>query len=60
MSAFQPITDEYHDEPRLPLLTLTEARAAVRLLRSRADDSADGREAAQLAYDLASRLPADE
>ncbi|MEU8623267.1 hypothetical protein [Streptomyces sp. NPDC048669] len=50
-------TDPYPTDPRLPLLTLAEARDAVRLLMLLADDSVEGREARDLAADLGSRLP---
>lgn len=46
-------------DPRLPLLTLPEARDAVRLLMLLADDSEAGREARDLAGAVAARLPAE-
>ncbi|MEU9197788.1 hypothetical protein [Streptomyces hundungensis] len=54
-----PLADDYLDEPRLPLLTLTEARDAVRLLQHLAnrEDGDTAHEARQLAGDLAYRLP---
>lgn len=52
-----PPTGTYPSDPRLPLLTLAEARDAVRLLMHLADDSVEGREARDLAADLGSRLP---
>lgn len=54
-----PPTGTYPTDPRLPLLTLAEARAAVRLLMHLADDSAEGREARELALDIGVRLPAE-
>ncbi|MFE9850289.1 hypothetical protein ACFYPN_15965 [Streptomyces sp. NPDC005576] len=51
-------TASHPSDPRLPLLTLEEARAAVRLLMHLADDSVEGREAAELAGVLGMRLPA--
>ncbi|MFF9199984.1 hypothetical protein ACF09L_32735 [Streptomyces sp. NPDC014779] len=60
MNSFEPPTGDYPDDERLPLLTLDEARRAVALLLHLADDSAEGREAGQLAHDLALRLPAPE
>lgn len=51
-------TGSYPSDPRLPLLTLPEARAAVRLLMHLADDSVEGREARELALDVGARLPA--
>ncbi|WP_329616439.1 hypothetical protein OG244_28335 [Streptomyces brevispora] len=54
-----PPTDPYPSGPRLPLLTLAEARDAVRLLMLLADDSVEGREARDLAADLGSRLPSE-
>ncbi|MEV5854687.1 hypothetical protein [Streptomyces anulatus] len=50
----------YPTEPRLPLITLEEARDAVRLLRRFADDSPEGQEAGAWAADVALRLPADD
>jgi hypothetical protein len=50
----------YPTAPRLPLVTLDEARAAVRLLQHLADGSQEGREAAELAGELGMRLPASE
>lgn len=54
-----PPTGTYPTDPRLPLLTLTEARDAVRLLMHLADDSPAGREARELALNLGSRLPSE-
>lgn len=53
-------TGTYSTAPRLPLLTLDEAREAVRLLLHLADDTAAGREAVQLAGELGLRLPAPD
>lgn len=48
------------DEPRLPLLTLREARAAVELLQLLATRDGEGAYAARhLAGNLARRLPAE-
>lgn len=47
----------YSSDPRLPLLTLPEARDVVRLLMWLADDSEEGREAERLAGDIGLRLP---
>ena len=49
-------TDPYPSDPRLPLLTLAEARDAVRLLMLLADDSEAGREVRDLAAELGVRL----
>jgi hypothetical protein len=57
----EPVTGDYPDDPRLPLLTAAEAREAVgylRLLES-LDITPRGRAAGQLAADLAGRLPSD-
>lgn len=54
-----PPTGTYLTEPRLPLLTLAEARDAVRLLMHLADDSVEGREARDLAADIGVRLPTE-
>lgn len=54
-----PPTGTYPSDPRLPLLTLPEARDAVRLLMLLADDSAEGREARELAAEVAGRLPSE-
>ncbi|MEV0917869.1 hypothetical protein AB0I93_26875 [Streptomyces sp. NPDC049967] len=58
MDSFSPPTGTYPSEPRLPLLTLTEARDAVRLLMHLADDSLEGQEARELASDIGVRLSA--
>ena len=50
-------TGSYPSDPRLPLLTLPEARDVVRLLMRLADDSDEGREAVRLAGDIGLRLP---
>lgn len=60
MDPYPPVTGSYPTDPRLPLLTLDEAREAVRLLRHFADDSAEGQVAGDLAADLGRRLPAEE
>ncbi|MFE6103206.1 hypothetical protein ACFVQ4_25060 [Streptomyces laurentii] len=52
--------DDYPVEDRLPLLTRSEAREAVRLLQLLADDPEEGLAAGGLAGALASRLPAPE
>ncbi|MFJ6487063.1 hypothetical protein [Streptomyces californicus] len=49
----------YSTAPRLPLVTLEEAREAVRLLRHFADDSPEGQEAGVWAADVALRLPSE-
>lgn len=59
MDVFEPVTGDYPNEPREPLLTFTEAREAVRLLQLLADDEEEGQAARQLLGDLAARLPAD-
>lgn len=53
-----PPTTSYPTDPRVPLLTLAEAREAVRLLLHLADDSMEGREARELALNIGVRLPA--
>ncbi|WP_406078690.1 hypothetical protein OG337_28845 [[Kitasatospora] papulosa] len=50
----------YLRAPRLPLLTLDEAREAVRLLLHFADESPEGRAAGEWAADVALRLPAGD
>ncbi len=50
-------TGSYPTAPRLPLITLEEAREAVRLLQHFADDSPEGRDAGVWAADMALRLP---
>ncbi|MFB6525211.1 hypothetical protein [Streptomyces sp. NPDC056399] len=51
----------YINEPRVPLITLSEARETVDLLLSLGDDhTSDGRRAKQLASDIALRLPEPE
>ncbi|MFC8495077.1 hypothetical protein ACFUJU_30640 [Streptomyces sp. NPDC057235] len=55
-----PVTGTYPDEPRLALLTATEARETIEHLQllERLDPGGHGRAAGQLAADLARRLPA--
>ncbi|MGC4925588.1 hypothetical protein [Streptomyces sp. DT117] len=53
-------TGSYSTSPRLPLITLDEARDAVRLLQHFADDSAEGQQAGAWAADMALRLPAED
>ncbi|MER7623907.1 hypothetical protein [Streptomyces sp. NPDC126503] len=55
------MTGDYPDAPRLPLLTLEEARAAIRhlFLLEQLDLSPRGAAAGQLASDLARRLPGE-
>ncbi|MEU8540855.1 hypothetical protein AB0C52_12860 [Streptomyces sp. NPDC048717] len=54
-------TDYSRDEPRLPLITLGEARDIVALLLYLGDESThEGRRAMQLASDIALRLPEPE
>ncbi len=50
----------YSTTPRLPLITLTEARQAVRLLQHFADDSPEGRDADSWVAEVALRLPAED
>ncbi|MGW3521370.1 DUF2179 domain-containing protein [Streptomyces hydrogenans] len=52
-------TGTYSDEPRLALLTVTEARETVELLQilEQLDPDGHGQAARQLAADLARRLP---
>ncbi|MFJ8313391.1 MULTISPECIES: hypothetical protein [unclassified Streptomyces] len=58
-----PVTGAYSDAPRLPLLTLVEARDAVRLLMHFAEagdaDSEEELDAFALATDRAGRLPSE-
>ncbi|MFE0777831.1 hypothetical protein [Streptomyces sp. NPDC058861] len=58
-TAAEPVTGTYSDEPRLPLLTIAEARETVALLRllEQLDPVGRGPAAGQLAADLARRLP---
>ncbi|GHG10283.1 hypothetical protein [Streptomyces hydrogenans] len=54
--------DDYAEDygPRLPLISLCEAREAVRLLLHFRDETTEeGQAAGDLAHDLALRLPAD-
>ncbi|MFE7595559.1 hypothetical protein [Streptomyces sp. NPDC057494] len=55
------MTDDYPPAPRLPLLTLAEARDAVRhlFLLEQLDLSPRGAAAGQLGSELAMRLPAN-
>lgn len=53
-------TGSYPAAPRLPLVTLEEAREAVRLLRHFADGSPEGQQAGAWAADMALRLPAED
>ncbi len=50
----------YPTTPRLPLITLTEAREAVRLLQHFADDSPEGRDADAWVAEVAWRMPAED
>ncbi|GGR51547.1 hypothetical protein [Streptomyces roseolus] len=50
----------YTFAPRLPLITLDEARRAVALLTHFEDETEEGRAAGDLAHDLALRLPVAE
>ncbi|WP_179889727.1 MULTISPECIES: hypothetical protein [unclassified Streptomyces] len=54
------LTGSYPTAPRLPLITLEEAREAVRLLQHFADDSPEGQQAGVWAADVALRLPAED
>ncbi|MFJ4343299.1 hypothetical protein [Streptomyces sp. NPDC088915] len=56
----EPVTGTYPDEPRLALLTHTEAREAIELLQllEQLDPGGRGPAAGHLAADLAHRLPA--
>lgn len=56
-----PVTDDYSVGPRLPLITLAEARDVVAFLQllESLDVTPRGEAAGQLAADLAMRLPAD-
>lgn len=49
----------YPTAQRVPLITLAEAREAVRLLLHFADDSPVGQEAGAWAADVALRLPSE-
>ncbi len=53
-------TGSYPTAPRLPLVTLTEAREAVRLLQHFADDSPEGQQAGAWVAEVALRLPAED
>ncbi len=53
-------TGSYPTSSRLPLVTLAEAREAVRLLQHFADDSPEGQEAGAWVAEVALRLPADD
>ncbi|MEV5944513.1 hypothetical protein [Streptomyces sp. NPDC051994] len=58
-----PVTGAYSDAPRLPLVTLGEARDVVRLLLHFAGigdaDSDEALDAHALATDIAGRLPSE-
>ena len=56
-----PVTGTYSDAPRLPLVTLDEARDVVRLLMHFAEpgESDEELDAYALATDLAGRLPSE-
>jgi hypothetical protein len=56
-----PVTGTYSDDPRLPLITLDEARNVVRLLMHFAEGGGSDEEldAYALATDLAGRLPSE-
>ncbi|CAH9419557.1 hypothetical protein SGL43_06612 [Streptomyces globisporus] len=53
-------TGSYPTAPRLPLVTLAEAREAVRLLQHFADDSPEGRDAGAWVAEVALRLPTED
>ncbi|MFI7329315.1 hypothetical protein ACIBQ3_32350 [Streptomyces rubiginosohelvolus] len=53
-------TGSYPAAPRLSLVTLEEAREAVRLLQHFADDSPEGQAADAWVAEVALRLPADD
>lgn len=53
------MTGDYPSEPRLPLLTATEARELIAVLLHFDDETVRGWQAGQLASELARRLPAD-
>ncbi|MGW3298451.1 hypothetical protein [Streptomyces rubiginosohelvolus] len=53
-------TGSYPAAPRLSLVTLEEAREAVRLLQHFADDSPEGQEAGAWVAEVALRLPAED
>ncbi|MEU9861304.1 hypothetical protein AB0D99_10530 [Streptomyces sp. NPDC047971] len=55
-----PVTDDYPDPTRLPLISLYEAREAMELLLHFADDTSEGWAAGELARVLAARLPTEE
>ncbi|WP_189602099.1 hypothetical protein [Streptomyces lateritius] len=61
METAAPVTGDYPTEPRLPLLTATEAREAVSYLNllETLDLTPRGRAAGQLAADLARRIPSE-
>ncbi|MFF7183108.1 hypothetical protein [Streptomyces sp. NPDC008121] len=61
METCEPVTGDYPDELRLPLLTASEARAAVGYMHllETLDLTPRGQAAGQLASDLARRLPAE-
>ncbi|MFC8016380.1 hypothetical protein [Streptomyces cinereoruber] len=60
METCEPVTGDYPDEPRLPLLTAAEARETVGYmsLLETLDLTPRGAAAGQLAADLARRIPA--
>ncbi|MEU0030801.1 hypothetical protein [Streptomyces sp. NPDC006335] len=61
METAEPVTGDYPNEPRVPVLTATEAREAVGYMRllETLDLTPRGRAAGQLAADLAQRIPAE-
>ncbi|MET9436930.1 hypothetical protein [Streptomyces sp. NPDC006551] len=61
METAQPVTGDYPTEPLIPVLTATEARAAIGYMRllETLDLTPRGQAAGQLAADLARRLPSE-
>ncbi|MBQ1118495.1 hypothetical protein [Streptomyces sp. C3-3] len=53
-------TGSYPTAQRVPLVTLAEAREAVRLLLHFADDSPEGQQAGAWVAEVALRLPAED
>ncbi|MET7549200.1 hypothetical protein ABZS94_26055 [Streptomyces sp. NPDC005500] len=55
MDSFEPVTDDYPDDRRLPLLTAAEARDAVSFMQKleALELTPHGRAAGALAHDLA-------
>lgn len=61
MDSSEPVTGEYLNDPRVPLLTAAEVREAVGYLLAleELDSTPRGKAAGDLAHELALRIPAE-